>query len=201
MEPTVLVVTALEDITADWVIAALNRRDVPVVRLDPADLGPDLYFGARIGGTAAHWGGRLRTPSRELDLGQVAAVYHRRPSPWDRHFQHLPPQARDFATAEARHGLGGLLFNLPRARYVNHPAADARADYKPAQLQTAARLGFQVPATLITNDVEEARKFAAEAGPVVYKLECNPNGQWGWLPDAEEITEAFADVLQEGRSR
>ncbi|MFD4144098.1 hypothetical protein [Streptomyces sp. NPDC058572] len=26
-------------------------------------------------------------------------------------------------------------------------------------------------------------------------IECNPNGQWGWLPDAPAITEAFADIL------
>lgn len=324
MEPTVLVLTALEDVTADLVVASLNRRDCPVARVDPADLGPELHFDARIGGPATDWGGRLRTASREVDLGQVAAVYHRRPSPWGRRFQHLAPQTRDFATAEARHGLGGLLFNLPSARYVNHPVTDARADYKPAQLQTAARLGFQVPPTLITNDVAQARMFAAELGPVVYKtlrglpvgddgragaiwtqrvdpetfddtmqvtahlfqaeipkvadvrvtvvgrrvfaqqiasstgeldwrngdwgalehtpiavpepiaaamfaylvafglvfgcfdfaltgagdapeewtyIECNPNGQWGWLPDAEEIAEAFADVLQEGSSR
>ena len=32
MASTVLVVTALEDVTADWVIAALNEREVPVVR-------------------------------------------------------------------------------------------------------------------------------------------------------------------------
>ncbi|GAA2558145.1 hypothetical protein GCM10010423_69940 [Streptomyces levis] len=25
--------------------------------------------------------------------------------------------------------------------------------------------------------------------------ECNPNGQWGWLPDAADITTAFADIL------
>jgi hypothetical protein len=29
-------------------------------------------------------------------------------------------------------------------------------------------------------------------------IECNPNGQWGWLPDAPEITDAFADILQKG---
>lgn len=26
-------------------------------------------------------------------------------------------------------------------------------------------------------------------------IECNANGQWGWLPDAPAITEAFADIL------
>ena len=39
MASTVLVVTALEDVTADRVVAALNEREVPVVRVDPAD-GP-----------------------------------------------------------------------------------------------------------------------------------------------------------------
>jgi hypothetical protein len=29
----------------------------------------------------------------------------------------------------------------------------------------------------------------------VGKIECNPNGQWGWLPDADDITAAFADIL------
>ncbi|MFE0366397.1 Scr1 family TA system antitoxin-like transcriptional regulator [Streptomyces tendae] len=28
-----------------------------------------------------------------------------------------------------------------------------------------------------------------------WAIECNPNGQWGWLPDAPAITEAFADIL------
>jgi hypothetical protein len=26
-------------------------------------------------------------------------------------------------------------------------------------------------------------------------IECNPNGQWAWLPDADQIGGAFADVL------
>lgn len=29
-------------------------------------------------------------------------------------------------------------------------------------------------------------------------IECNPNGQWGWLPDSDAIARAFADVLTEG---
>lgn len=35
MAHTVLVVTALEDVTADWATGALNRREVPVVRVGP----------------------------------------------------------------------------------------------------------------------------------------------------------------------
>lgn len=29
-------------------------------------------------------------------------------------------------------------------------------------------------------------------------IECNPNGQWGWLPDSDAIADAFADTLLEG---
>ncbi|MFI8370947.1 hypothetical protein [Streptomyces sp. NPDC085466] len=82
MTSTVLVLTALEDVTADLVISALNEREVPVVRADPADLGAGLSFGARIGAGAPAWGGRLVTGSREVELGEVAAVYYRRPTRW-----------------------------------------------------------------------------------------------------------------------
>ncbi|MEU3099463.1 ATP-grasp ribosomal peptide maturase [Streptomyces sp. NPDC006967] len=326
MASTVLVVTALEDVTADAVVAALNERGVPVVRVDPADIGPALTFGFRVDADRPAWGGRLRTASREVESGEVAAVYYRRPTPYGTRFAHLPRQQRDFAATEARHGLGGVLNALPGARYVNHPAAVARAESKPAQLRRFARLGLRIPPTLITNDPEAAREFAAERGPVVCKtfrglpagddgrtgaiwtqrvdpetfddtltvtahlfqaeipktgdvrvtvvgrrvfaqqiaapdgaldwrrgdwgallhapitvpppvvaalhsylasfglafgcfdfaltgdgddpehwtaIECNPNGQWGWLPDAEDITEAFADLLtveRKGRS-
>ncbi|MEU3255599.1 ATP-grasp ribosomal peptide maturase [Streptomyces sp. NPDC006997] len=169
MASTVLVVTALEDVTADRVIAALNEREVPVARVDPADIGPGLTFGARIGAGAPAWAGRLVTGSREVELGEVAAVYYRRPTPYAARFEHLPAQQRDFAAAEARHGLGGILNHLHGAFYVNHPGAVTAADFKPAQLKQAAQLGLAIPPTLVTNDVEQARKFAADHGPVIYK--------------------------------
>ncbi|MFF8399187.1 ATP-grasp ribosomal peptide maturase [Streptomyces sp. NPDC016172] len=169
MAATVLVITALEDVTADLVIHVLNERDVPVVRVDPADIGPDLAFGFRIGEEGPLWAGRLRTSSRELDVREVAAVYYRRPTPYTTRFEHLPQQQRDFAAAEARHGLGGVLNALQGATYVNHPHAVARADFKPAQLLRLAMLGLRVPPTLITNEAEAARKFAIDHERVVYK--------------------------------
>ncbi|MFJ4278848.1 ATP-grasp ribosomal peptide maturase [Streptomyces massasporeus] len=318
MASTVLVITALEDFTADRVIRALNEREVPVVRIDPADLGPDLTFGFRLGEDEPAWAGRLSTSSREVDVRDVTAVYYRRPTPYAVRFEHLLRQQAQFGAAEARHGLGGVLNALRAAMYVNHPHAVTRADYKPAQLQRFAELGLRVPPTLITNEAEHARRFAADHGRIVYKsfrglprgedghagaiwtqrvqpdsfdetlamtahlfqaevpkcsdvrvtvvgpqvfaqrivapdgaldwrrgdwdelshspatvpatvtaalhsylrsfdlvfgcfdfaltgggdepedwwaIECNPNGQWGWLPDAADIAEAFADIL------
>ncbi|MEV6985520.1 ATP-grasp ribosomal peptide maturase [Sphaerisporangium sp. NPDC051017] len=163
----VLVITSKEDVTANLVIEALNERRVLVARVDPADIGPDLLFSAQIGTVKTQWSGRLRTRSRDIALERVRGVYFRRPSPW--RFTELEPQACDFALAEARHGLSGLLANLPNCRYVNHPANITTSDFKPAQLQVAAQVGFTVPATLISNDLDAIKKFVVERGPVVYK--------------------------------
>ncbi|MFC5183606.1 MvdC/MvdD family ATP grasp protein [Actinomadura harenae] len=148
---TVLVVTSLEDVTADLVIAALDGRGVPVVRADPADIGAGLGFAARIGGGVTAWDGVLRTTSRALGLGRVGSVYHRRPGPW--RFDSLEPRVREFAIREARPACRGCWRTL----------------YKPARLQVAAELGFAVPATLITNEPAEAKSFAVDNAPVVYK--------------------------------
>ncbi|MCD0453711.1 ATP-grasp ribosomal peptide maturase [Actinocorallia sp. API 0066] len=159
----VLVVTSLEDVTACMVIAALHERDVPVVRVDPADIGAGVRFAARLGDPVR---GGLATETRELDLATPRAVYHRRPGRW--RFGHLPEQARAFATAEARHGLGGVLASVP-GLHVNDVFATSRAEYKPLQLKVAAELGFRVPPTLVTNDPAAVRVFEEEHGPLVYK--------------------------------
>ncbi len=162
----VLVITALDDPTADRVIDQLNTRGVPVVRFDAADFPRDVVMSARFG-SASQMAGHLRTPTREVDLSAVRSLYYRRPSGFD--FSHLCPQDARFAMAQARYGLGGVLASLPGCRYVNHPRAIADAEFKPAQLAVAQEVGFAIPATLVTNDLAEARLFADEQGRIVYK--------------------------------
>lgn len=105
------------------VIAALNRRGVPVVRIDPADIDPGhgaatsgsgLRFAARIDGDGG-WGGTLRTATLDV-FGLVFGCF-------------------DFAV-------------------------DERGQWQ--------------------------------------WIECNPSGQWGFLPDAAEIADSFAGLLQAG---
>ncbi|MEV4572578.1 ATP-grasp ribosomal peptide maturase [Nonomuraea jabiensis] len=196
---TVMVVTCAEDVTANLVIAKLNERDVNVARVDPADIGPGLVVGAQIGaGPATRWDGWLRTPTRDVALKDVRAVYHRRPSLW--RFHDLEPQAREFAMAEARQGVKGLLAAFPACRYVNHPAANDLAEIKPAQLRTAVDAGFRVPPTLITNDLDAVRAFAEQHAPVIYKsfrgVPSAPGGEvaaiWTQRIDAADVDDRVA---------
>ncbi|MET9882586.1 ATP-grasp ribosomal peptide maturase [Streptomyces sp. NPDC006430] len=166
-ERPVLVATEADDVTADMVITELNRRGVPVVRFNPADIGDGLTVSARYGIRPAQAAGRMRTPSRAAQLDDVRAVYWRRPT-WPA-FPHLSSDDARFAAAQTRYGLGGVLHALDGPLWVNHPLRNAEADYKPHQLARAQRLGLAVPATLITNDLDDAREFVAAHPAVIHK--------------------------------
>ncbi|WFB06840.1 ATP-grasp ribosomal peptide maturase [Streptomyces sp. LX-29] len=196
-ERPVLVVTEANDITADMVISELNRRSVPVVRFNPADIdGGGLTVSARFGTCPALVAGQVRTVSRTVDLGHVRAVYWRRPD-WPT-FPHLAADDARFAAAQVRYGLGGTLYALDGPLWVNHPLRIAAADYKPAQLALAQRLGLAVPPTLITNDPGEARDFITVHGEVIYKVlrwtpyerDGIPVTGWADLVTADEIDDS-----------
>ncbi|MFE7129356.1 ATP-grasp ribosomal peptide maturase [Streptomyces sp. NPDC057638] len=175
----VVVLTELADPTADWVITELNERRVPVVRLDP---GADAVDFSALALPGRPWAGTLTADGRAFDLQTVRSVYYRRPSPYGAP-DDLDPQERAFITAHARHGLGGVLGALD-CLYVNHPHRNLAAEFKPRQIVEAARAGLAVPPTLITNNPAEARAFAKEYGPVVYK----PLRTTAYVEDGEHRT-------------
>jgi ATP-grasp ribosomal peptide maturase len=194
----VVVATEADDQTADLVITELNRRGVPVVRFNPADIGADLAVSARFGTCPDPMDGQVRTPSRTADLTSVRALYWRRPTWPD--FNRLEADDARFATAQVRHGLGGVLYALPNCRYVNHPLRNAEAEHKPLQLAVAQHLGLTVPPTVVTNDLEQAREFMGAHREVVYKaLRWTPyrQGEVGLTTWTEPVT---VDELDESIS-
>lgn len=166
MPKIVLVLTGHDDATADAVIGELTAFGVPVARLDLGDfpLRTTIQAWLRDG----RWHGQLASRARVVELDEVGAVYYRRPTRFA-----LPEGMSDadavFAATEAQFGLGGVLGALD-ARWLNNPVRAAFAEYKPVQLQVAARSGLAVPRTLVTNDYDAAQKFAtAVDGQVVCK--------------------------------
>jgi ATP-grasp ribosomal peptide maturase len=166
--PVVLVATGTDDVTADAVIAELNRRGrCEVARVNPGDFPRDVGMAASLDPKSGLWTGTTTTSSRQFDLADVRSVYWRRPTPST--FPGLDEEAAEFAKVQAREGFGGVLASLPNARYVNHPHRNWAAEYKPSQLSVAAELGFDVPPTLITADPVAARAFARKYAPIIYK--------------------------------
>jgi putative ATP-grasp target RiPP len=163
----VLVATEADDISADMVISELNRRDVPVVRFNPADVGGDLTVSARFGTCPAPVVGQIRTPSRAADLTRVRSVYWRRPA-WPSFRQPVPGRLPFRGGAGPLRAWGHAL-RLGRPALGHHPLRIAAADYKPVQLALAQQLGFTIPPTLVFNNSTEAREFIRMQGDAIFK--------------------------------
>lgn len=155
MNGTVLVITDTTDYTADLIVADLNTRGVPVVRIDPG-AGP-----ANMKATLARgrWRDGLGDEHRAVDLDTVASVLWRWPTSPTGHPAIDDPARRSWAAREDAAGVLGVLKSLP-ALWVNHPDLTAAANSKPRQLVTAADCGLVVPATIVTTSGEAVRRWA-----------------------------------------
>ncbi|WP_435279755.1 ATP-grasp ribosomal peptide maturase [Streptomyces sp. 1222.5] len=189
----VLVVTSLNDPTADVVLSELHGRGVPAVRFDSGDFPASLSVEAEI--TEHGIQGRITTPSRTADLANIRSLYYRRPSGFA--FPHLGEQDARFAVTQARYGLGGVLASLPGCLYVNHPHRIGDAEFKPSGLAAAVEAGFDVPPTLITSNPDTARAFVMRHGPAIYKPLHNPVYLVDGVSSVVTVAEVAADDIDE----
>ncbi|WP_197682454.1 ATP-grasp ribosomal peptide maturase [Jiangella sp. DSM 45060] len=165
-EAAVWVLSGQQDPTADLVVRELAQRGVPVFRFNTADFPTTLVMAAELRDKG--WSGTVRAPCRAGALDSVRSVYYRRPEEF-RIDGDLPAGAQEFALGQSRAGLLGVLGASP-ALWVNHPAREGEANYKPWQLAVAQWAGLDPPRTLITNEPDAARHFVKTApGPVITK--------------------------------
>ncbi|GAA3144503.1 ATP-grasp ribosomal peptide maturase [Kribbella aluminosa] len=164
-ESAALVLTNPNDVTADLVVQKLQRSGAQVLRCDAAD------FPMAITLEAYHedgWVGVIKHADRVVDLADIRGIYCRRPAAF-RLPADMTDDEQEFATSEAQAGFTGVLMALP-CRWINHPAAERIASYKPYQLRLASASGLVTPRSIITNNPTAARTFASEAGrQVIYK--------------------------------
>ncbi|ONI83534.1 hypothetical protein ALI22I_34145 [Saccharothrix sp. ALI-22-I] len=163
---TVLILAPELDLTADRMVKALEDRAVPVVRMDTA------WFPQRAGIDAelrnGRWMGTLSAAERTVELEGLRSIWYRSPSAFG-FPEGMTATEQHWAMTEAKLGLGGVLASLP-VKWVNHPARNADASYKPVQLVTAARCGLTVAETLITNSQAAVLRFAASGQTVTKAL-------------------------------
>lgn len=192
---TVLIVTNSGDLHADLVGASLLARDHRAFRLN-LDAFPRDY-------QTCQWfaGGKLRNRIRRrgdpdwLDLDQVGAVWMRKPGDFAFLSDDLSPQEFAFATMETEHALYSLLYTLD-CYWMSHPVALRGAQWKGEQLQRAARLGFRVPDSLITNAPDEVRRFQREtAGEMVFKSMACPMLAAEAVPAGERVASALRTTV------
>ena len=161
----ILLVTGTKSRHADLVEAELQSIDCGYCRLNVDRFLRDY----KLWWSNSSDGELTNTASGEvLPLGEVRAVWwYDFPEPSvtglgiDRRFV-------DWAKYETRNGLLWVLTSLD-AWYMSRPEAIDAASLKTTQMRAAAGVGFTVPATLISNDASQIRRFIQDQDPVVFK--------------------------------
>lgn len=151
--PTVLVVAAPGDLSADLVVRELENRETDVHRIDPNDLARTgaLRMTGYADGEPLRFS--LNDGHRTTRSPAIVSVFW-----WH-------PEAPDgWAQGESRTVLESFLYGLDDVLWVNHPHRNQAARPGPAQLKLASSLGFRTPPALFTNDPGDAAAFAREHG-------------------------------------
>ncbi|MGH3867047.1 MAG: MvdC/MvdD family ATP grasp protein [Pseudonocardiaceae bacterium] len=112
VEPVVLVLGDAGDWSAAEVGKHLDARGVRWMLLDTADFPQRMNLDVRLDGGHGNWQGEVAIDGQTLRLGEITAVYYRKPRDFDLPDGLSGPERR-FSHAQARVGLGGVLASLP----------------------------------------------------------------------------------------
>ncbi len=157
----VIVTHSQDNESAELVSREILARGGRALRLD-TDLFPtEVQLSVAQGG--ARTAGLLRTPEAELPLEEVSAIWYRRSNVASGLPREMDPQQRKAAVGESRRVLFGFLDGLG-VYTLGGKAAIQASENKILQLELARESGLEVPRTLISNDPERVRAFAAELG-------------------------------------
>jgi hypothetical protein len=145
----VLILANLHDFPTDRVCVELDKLGVRYVRLNRETLSEAAL---RLDPVAPRL--QIALEGRRWSVDEtLKAVWWRQPT-FLRNTPHQPLSLDEqLDRSQWPAFLRGLML-FDEALWINDPAATYRAECKPWQLRQAARLGFETPPTLITNDPE-----------------------------------------------
>lgn len=171
----VLIVTNCHDLHADLLVPNLTAKGCDSFRIN-LDAFPRNYHLAQ-SLTNDRVVNKIRDLQSEnwLDFEAIGAIWMRKPGEFRYLSDDLTTQEKNFAKAETEHALLGLLYGL-NCFWMSHPLALRAAQWKGEQLQRAKRMGFRIPATIITNSKTEALAFRDSlCGPMIFKAMSDPS--------------------------
>lgn len=150
----ILLVTNRRDITMDYVVAELQRRELPYFRLNTEQLPQSLCTIS----PSSRRGWSIEIDGRRVSGEQITAAYFRRPGAPSTSATVGDAGERAYVEAEWSSFLKSLYTRLDGV-WLNSPTDIWLAEDKPKQLLLAHEIGFNVPEATITNNIDSARKI------------------------------------------
>lgn len=147
-----LVLTSTEDATADYLCTRLQTQSLPFLRIDTDTFAEIGFVEYGTAGVSLWYAARSYTPESFL------VVWYRRPCGITVKGQSSAAE-RLHTSREWGASLDGFLAHIDTRRWINHPAANARASNKLLQLSMARRVGITTPETIVSRSSIEAQLF------------------------------------------
>lgn len=152
----ILLLTNKEDITADFVVLELKRRNVNFFRFNTEDFPQKIRI--KIGFHNDKLEGCFCTHNNKIiPFSSIKSIWYRRPSP-AKLGEKLKREESIFCIKECQQSLNGIWHNL-KCFWVSEPQKIHYAENKITQLTIAQKIGFKIPETLISNNPEEIIRF------------------------------------------
>jgi glutathione synthase/RimK-type ligase-like ATP-grasp enzyme len=154
---TILIITNSADPHADAVINKIKNSNL-VYRVNTDELLKSFSFDVQISNNLSSCG--FTNPLNHfLDINDVSCIYYRRPEKPSLVYNDSYSQ---LVVNEAWHGLFHLLLNAQDKKWLGHPHRDKYASSRIVQLNTAKKIGWKVPPTIISKDASKIKKFATQ---------------------------------------
>jgi hypothetical protein len=175
MQPRIGILTYGNDLHGHLIKKKLEEQHGAWCCLIPSD-----EFALR-GGLS--WSSEIDAPARlptidgeGVDVRTLNAIWYRRTSVK----QALPGEADEQYALHIYRSIErvveGILLNDFHGRWVSHPVATRLAENKLLQQRAARRVGIRAPATLVSQDPAEIRKFCAAYPGAIIKPVATPRG-------------------------
>lgn len=152
MNCKILIITNKKDYTTDFVIRRLHERKIDFFRLNTEDFPLKYSSSINIGNKTFYV--ELKSNKISLNFEEIKGIWYRRPVKPRLPGITLSSDDKEFAIRESSEFLNNLWTILDNKNWVSNPDSLRMAERKAFQLKKAIEIGFDIPATSISNDPE-----------------------------------------------
>ena len=156
----ILILSEPDDPHVKVVTRRLEDRDEAYLWFDPAQFPKEVTATLQFGPERRE----VELHEDRLDLDRIRSVWYRRPGFPQADAKIVDKAQREWVQGEAFHFLMGLWQTMDCLWIPAKPLSSIVSENKLVQLQNAARLGFSVPRTKVTNQPEQLLDLYTDTG-------------------------------------
>lgn len=158
MMRTILLLTNKNDVTVDFIIKELQKRNIPYYRLNTEDIPNKVLINFSVNTSTYKLIDKIKDVT--LNLLDFESIYYRRPLLNElSYIKDINMQEQSYLKSELAFILEGIYKILRKKYWVNNVYDIREAENKIYQLQLAQELGFKIPQLLLSNETEFVNQF------------------------------------------